>query len=90
MLTKTIFKRLNSLGKLSREGKRINGLFRLMQSPILWEISYERIYPNKGAVTKGINDNTLDGFSFKRVETIVDKLKKQTYRFTPVRRVYIP
>lgn len=90
MLTKTIFKRLNSLGKLSREGKRINGLFRLMQSPILWEISYERIYPNKGAVTKGINDNTLDGFSFQRVATIIEKLKKQTYRFSPVRRVYIP
>lgn len=90
MLTNTIFKRLDSLGQLSCEGKRINGLFRLMQNPILWEVAYESIYPNKGALTKGVNDNTLDGFSLKRINTIISKLKQQSYRFSPVRRVYIP
>jgi retron-type reverse transcriptase len=45
---------------------------------------------NKGAITKGINNNTLDGFSFERVEKIMEKLKDGQYKFTPVRRAYIP
>ena len=90
MLTNTIFKRLDSLGNLSCEGKRINGLFRLMQNPILWEMAYESIYPNKGALTKGVNDNTLDGFSHKRIHKIIGQLSNQSYRFHPVRRIYIP
>jgi RNA-directed DNA polymerase len=75
---------------LSREGKRINGLFRLLASPLLWERAYEEIAPNKGALTRGMTPNTLDGYSPERAEGIIRKLMNGTYRFTPVRRVYIP
>ena len=90
MLPDTVTRRLNSIPDLSRQGKRINGLFRLLESPDLWGRAYEEIASNKGALTKGVTDNTLDGFSPERVESIVARLKEGTYRFTPVRRVYIP
>jgi len=90
MLSDTTIKRMNALGDISSEGKRLNGLFRLIENPILWKKAYAKIYSNKGAITKGANHNTLDGFSEDRVLNIIKLLKQKRYRFTPVRRVYIP
>ena len=45
---------------------------------------------NKGSNTKGINNNTIDGMSEKRIEKLIEKLKNQTYQPNPVRRTYIP
>ena len=48
--------------------------------------AYANLYANDGAMTPGVNpDDTVDGMSIKRIETIMDRLKKRTYRWTPVR-----
>jgi len=85
-------RRLESIPTLSQEGKRINGLYRLMLTDqLLWQQAYISLAPNKGAVTPGIDpQNTLDGYSSSRVDRIVAALADGSYRFTPVRRVYIP
>ncbi len=71
--------------------KPVSDLFKLIANQKeIWFEAYANIYSNEGALTKGINDNTLDGFSDKRVDGIMSKLKNKEYRFTPVRRVYIP
>lgn len=90
MLPDTVYKRLGTIGNLTRQGKRINGLSRLMQSRILWEKAYAEMASNKGALTRGVTNNTLDGFSFERVENLIARISAGDYRFTPVRRVYIP
>lgn len=36
MLPDTVIRRLEALGVISQQEKRINGLFRLMEEPILW------------------------------------------------------
>lgn len=56
-----LIRRLDSIRNLSRQGKRINGLFRLMLSPLLWELAYAETAPNRAALTRGGTDNTLDG-----------------------------
>ena len=89
MLSATTSKRLNALGELSRQGKRMNGLFRLMENPVLWEYAYANIYSNKGAITKGVDGVTLDGFSDERAVSIIKLLKDGRYKFKPSRRVYI-
>ena len=87
----TVEKRLGSITDLSRQGKRVNGLFRLLASPLLWEMAYEQIAPNKGALTPGVDPaNTLDGFSLKRMERIITAVMDGSYRFSPARRQYIP
>ena len=90
MLTATVIKRLEALSEISKREKRINGLFRLLENPILWHEAYANIYANKGAITPGIDRLTLDGFSEDRVTSIITRLKNGTYQFRPVRRTYVP
>ncbi len=90
MLAATTIKRINTLGILSNKGKRINGLFRLMENPCLWMQAYSKIYANKGATTPGIDGKTLDGFSKERVGYLIEQLKQDHYRFKPAKRIYIP
>lgn len=48
-------------------------------------MAYESII--SGAMTPA---ETLDGFSVKRIEEIIGKLKDHTFQFRPSRRIYIP
>lgn len=89
MLSDTTIKRINALGDISKQGKRVNGLFRLMENPVLWKTAYAKIYSNKGALTQGVNKNTLDGFSEERVINIIKLLKAKKFKFRPARRSYI-
>lgn len=90
MLSETVSKRLLTLGEISAQGKRVNGLFRLMESPLLWYEAYARIYANQGATTPGTDGATLDGFSEGKVALLIEQLKTGTYHPKPTRRVYIP
>src|SRR6266581_2666378 len=90
MLSATAMRRLEALGNISKQGKCLNGLFRLLENRVLWYEAYANIYANKGAITPGVDGVTLDGFSEKRVASIITRLKSGTYRFQPTRRVYIP
>jgi len=41
-------------------------------------------------MTKGTNDETVDGMSLAKIESLIDDIRHERYRWTPVRRVYIP
>lgn len=91
MRTKTTIKAVDSIATVSRKGRRVNGLFRLLTNPeVLWKQAYANIYSNKGAITKGVNSNTLDGFSEERVNHLIRMLVDRQYCPKPVRRTYIP
>lgn len=64
-------------------------LFRYMLRPDIYFVAYQHLYANRGAGTKGINEETADGFSEKYVEQIIEALRTETYRPKPVRRTYI-
>src|SRR3954470_5745582 len=83
-------KRIEAIPGLSKSGKKLNGLFRLLTCRDLWYRAYEKIAPNKGAMTPGVDGKTFDGFSPPWVENIITKVLTETYEPTPVRRVYIP
>ncbi len=91
---RVLFDRLSSklggLEKASKQEYKVRDLTRIMYLDEIWQEAYARIYSNKGAMTKGIDDNTLDGMSFQRIDGIIQSLKGETYQPTPVRRVYIP
>jgi Reverse transcriptase (RNA-dependent DNA polymerase) len=91
MRSETVEKRLASIRTLACQGKRINGLSRLLACPLIWEQAYESIARNHGALTPGIDSkNTPDGFSLERIQWIIDRVMDGTYWFAPVRRLYIP
>jgi hypothetical protein len=78
MLPDTLQRRLESIPDLSKQGKRINGLSRLMAEPLLWEQAYTEIASNRGALTPGVTDETLDGFSRERVAGIIKQIRNGT------------
>jgi hypothetical protein len=90
MLPERVIRRLGALGDLSRAGKRVNGLFRLLESPVVWMEAYANIYANKGATTRGVTPNTLDGCTDERVVNLQTLLRENRYHPHAVRRVYIP
>lgn len=90
MLPVTAMKRLEALATISTQGKPINGLFRLLETPMLWDAAYATIYANAGALTAGVSSVTLDGFSEERVSAMITRLKTGTYRPQPTRRTYVP
>ena len=64
-------------------------LFRYMLRPDIYYVAYQHLYSNEGAATKGVDDDTADGFSEEYVTRIIDALRSETYRPKPVRRTYI-
>jgi hypothetical protein len=71
ILPETVKKRLEALGNLSRQGKRANGLYSLMESPHLWLQTFAKIHANKGATTAGVDQATMNGFSMEWVANII-------------------
>ncbi|MAM74921.1 MAG: hypothetical protein CMO29_14065 [Tistrella sp.] len=61
-----------------------------MADPLLWEQVYAEIASNRGALTPGVTDETLDGFSLERIERIIGQITNGSYRFVPVRKALIP
>ena len=64
-------------------------LFRYLLRPDIYFIAYQHLYANDGAGTKGVDEDTADGFSEAYVERIIEALRTETYRPKPVRRTYI-
>lgn len=74
-----------------KDGVRVKHLFRIMTHyPDVWMRAYANIYANRGATTKGVDDNTLDGMSQERVSHLIQLLKDGHYEPKPARRTYIP
>ena len=83
-------RKLEGLGKASRKGFRVRNLLEIMNCTELWHLAYANVYNNQGAITKGVDDVTLDGMSVKRITKIISTIKAGNYKPKPVRRTYIP
>jgi group II intron reverse transcriptase/maturase len=64
-------------------------MFRYLLRPDLYFEAYKHLYANDGASTKGVDDDTADGFSEEKVAKIIKSLADGTYTPKPVRRTYI-
>jgi len=77
---------------IHERGKRelpLERLYRHLFNPELYLRAYGKIYRNDGAMTPGVNAETVDGMSLKKIQAIIDALRYERYRWTPVRRTYI-
>ena len=82
--------KLEGLEKASKSGRKVKHLYNVITRKDIWYLAYANIYNNQGAITKGIDDTTLDGLSSERIETLINSIKADSYRPKPVRRAYIP
>jgi group II intron reverse transcriptase/maturase len=68
----------------------LNRVYRLIRHRDLFLAAYGKLYANKGATTPGVNsEDTVDGMSLERIETIIAQLEAGTYQWTPVQRTYM-
>jgi group II intron reverse transcriptase/maturase len=72
------------------KGQNLEDVYRQLYNPDLYLRAYGRIYRNAGAMTKGITEETVDGMSKRKIAEIIELLRNERYRWTPVRRVFIP
>jgi group II intron reverse transcriptase/maturase len=83
----TIFGIIRNRGE---RGVPVENVYRQLFNRELYLHAYSRLYGNDGAMTPGTTNETVDGMSLEKVDNIIEKLRYEKYRWTPVRRVMIP
>jgi group II intron reverse transcriptase/maturase len=81
------------LGVIRERGRRglpLEDVYRQLYNPDLYLRAYGRIYRNVGALTPGTSEETVDAMSLAKIQAIIEALRSERYRWTPVRRVNIP
>jgi retron-type reverse transcriptase len=81
------------LGVIRERGRRglpLERLYRQLFNPQLFLLAYGRIYANQGSMTPGVTPETVDGMSLAKISAIIGVLRRESYRWSPARRVYIP
>ena len=80
------------LGIVRDRGKRglpLEDVYRQLFNPALYLLAYGKVARNKGALTPGVTTETADAMALTTIDAIIGKLRTETYRWTPARRVSI-
>jgi group II intron reverse transcriptase/maturase len=90
-MSQTISERLEYLRKVNSNRQWTNDdLYRLLYKTDLYILAYERIKSKPGNMTAGTDGETLDGFSMEAIQTIIQEMRAEQFRFKPVRTTFIP
>ena len=76
--------------KRGSAGLPLERVYRHLFDPEFFLRAYGKIYRNFGAMTKGSTAETVDGMNLPKIHAIIDLLKQERYKWTPVRRTEIP
>jgi retron-type reverse transcriptase len=80
------------LGVSRERGRRrlpLENIYRQLYNRHLYLQAYGRLYRNAGAMPPGATTETVDAMALTKIDAIIDALRHERYRWTPVRRVYI-
>lgn len=86
--TMEILKRIRT-NSIKNKDEVFTRLYRYMLRKDLYYLAYQNLYANNGAATKGVDNDTADGFGEEKIERIIDSLTRETYQPKPARRIYI-
>lgn len=64
-------------------------LYRYMLRPDIYYVAYKNLYANSGASTRGVDNDTADGFGEKKIMKIINMLQTESYEPSPSRRAYV-
>ena len=81
---------LNVIRERGARGLPLEDIYRQLYNRELYLRAYGRLYSNQGAMTKGTTADTVDGMSLAKIDRLIDALRYERFRWTPVRRVNIP
>jgi len=78
---------------LSDRGRRklcLERVYRHLSREDLLIEAYAKIGKNDGALTRGVDGETVDGMSLEKIQTISQLLRDGDWIWKPVRRIHIP
>jgi group II intron reverse transcriptase/maturase len=81
---------LNILRERGQRGLPLERLYRQLYNRDLYLRAYGKLYANKGAMTPGATSETVDSMTLAKIDHIIELVSAEQYRWTPVRRTYIP
>jgi group II intron reverse transcriptase/maturase len=81
---------LSIIRERGRRSLPLTRLYRQLFNKELFLLAYGCIYSNQGSMTPGVTRETVDGMSLAKIDTIIEALRSESYRWSPARRVYIP
>ena len=81
---------LNVIRERGERGLPLENIYRVLYNRNLYLRAYGRLYSNQGATTKGTTSETVDGMSLVKIDRIIEALRYERFRWTPVRRVNLP
>ena len=72
---------LERIKKNSEENKDevFTRIYRYLLRPDIYFVAYQNLYSNNGASTKGVDDDTADGFSEAKIERIIKCLEDERH-----------
>ncbi len=80
---------LSIIRKRGQHELPIKDTYSMLYQKDLYLRAYGKLYSNDGAMTEGATSETVDGMSLEKIDTIINALRNERYRWTPVKRVYI-
>lgn len=81
---------LTVIQERGKQHKPIERVYKLLFNRDFYLNAYAKLYPNNGAMTKGVTDETVDGMSIQKIDRMIELLREEKYQWKPARREYIP
>jgi len=78
---------ISSRGKRDRSYESLSGFLKNLD---LWIIAYAKLSANPGSMTTGLDKQTIDGTSIKKIEALKDAVLNGSFEWGGIKRVYIP
>jgi len=80
---------LTAIRKQGEQHQPLTRVYRQLFNRDMYLLAYGKISRNQGATTPGVTKETVDGMSLSRIDSIIEEMRNERYRWTPTRRVYI-
>ena len=81
---------LTVIQERGKQHKPIERVYKLLFNREFYLNAYAKLYPNNGAMTKGVTEETVDGMSIQKIDRMIELLREEKYQWKPARREYIP
>ena len=81
---------LTVIQERGKQHKPIERVYKLLFNREFYLNAYAKLYPNNGAMTKGVTNETVDGMSIQKIDKLIETIRQEKYQWKPARRQYIP
>ena len=81
---------LDVIRQRGTKGLPLEQVYRQLFNRNLYLLAYGNLYSNQGAMTRGVNADTVDGMSLAKIDNLIANLRLERFKWQPARRIFIP